>query len=127
MAKRAAESIPTEGKRKCVSQRSILKFFKPEGTSASELPSSSGTVITPDFYGIRLFDDTDISSATGLQKEFRSYWNEKAREICGDRSIRGKLQSKAAIQGTIYTSWTLHKTHLLQLQVDELQEEAKKI
>ena len=127
MAKRAAESIPTEGKRKCVSQRSILKFFKPEGTSASELPSSSGTVITPDFYGIRLFDDTDISSATGLQKEFRSYWNEKAHEICADRSIRGKLQSKAAIQGTIYTSWTLHKTHLLQLQVDELQEEAKKI
>ena len=43
-----------------------------------------------------------------------------------DRSIHGKLQSKAAIQGTIYTSWTLHKTHL-QLQVDELQDEAKKI
>lgn len=101
MAKRPAESIPTEGKRKCVSQRSILKFFKPEGTSAGEIPSSLGTVITPDFYGIHLYDDAEISSANGLQKEFRSYWNSKAHEICADRSIRGKLQSKAAISSKV--------------------------
>ena len=34
---------------------------------------------------------------------------------------------KAAIQGSIYTSWYLHKTHLLELQVEEIRDEAKRI
>ena len=36
------------------------------------------------------------------------------------------MQSKAAIQDSIYTSWYFHKTHLLELQVEQIREEAYK-
>ena len=78
------------------------------------------------YYGIHVYSDVEINKAVGLQKQFKTFWNEKAlSEICADKTCRGRLQSKTAIQGTIYTSWTLHKTHLLQLQAEELQEEGK--
>ena len=76
---------------------------------------------------INLYTEADISSAVGLQRDFRTYWNDKAHEICADKTIRAHLGSKAAIQGTIYTSWTLHKTHLLELQAEELQGVAKQL
>lgn len=89
--------------------------------------TSSQIVVTPQYYGIHIYSDAEIDKAVGLQKQFKTFWNEKAHEICTDKTIRARLQSKAAIQGTIYTSWTLHKTHILQLQAEELQEEAKMV
>ena len=41
--------------------------------------------------------------------------------------MRRKLQNKFAIQGAIYSSWTLHKTSLLQLKAEQVQEDAKKV
>jgi len=34
----------------------------------------------------------------------------KAGELCKDKSMKGKLRNKIALQGAIYTSWALHKT-----------------
>ena len=73
------------------------------------------TSVTPEYYGIHLYSTAEISSATGLQKQFRSFWNEKAQELCAYKTVRAKLHHKSAIHGAICASWTLHKTHLLQL------------
>ena len=44
----------------------------------------------------------------------------KVKELCLDKGVRHKMNDKSGIQGAINTSWTIHKTDLLQLQVDEL-------
>lgn len=127
MAKRGPQGNVGGGaqKKKC-SQMSLMTYFKPAQANQST-PSTSSTVVTPGYYGINLYTEADISSAVGLQRDFRTYWNDKAHEICADKTIRAHLGSKAAIQGTIYTSWTLHKTHLLELQAEELQGVAKQL
>ena len=126
MAKRGPQGNVSGGaqKKKC-SQQSLMNYFKPNELASR--PSTSQTVVTPGYYGINLYTEADINSAVGLQRDFRTYWNDKAHEICADKTIRAHLGSKAAIQGTIYTSWTLHKTHLLEMQAEELQGEAKNI
>ena len=40
--------------------------------------------------------------------------------LCKDEKARSKLKDKAGIQGTINTIWTLHKSDLLKIQVEEL-------
>ena len=81
----------------------------------------------PGYYGLNLYTEADISSGVGLQRDFRTYWNDKVHEICADKTIRAHLGSKAAIQGTIYTLWTLHKTHLREVQAEELQVVAEQL
>ena len=129
MAKRGpVRNLAGEGpSKKKVTQQSLKRFFKSVQEGNQSTPSTSPTVATPQYYGVHIYTETEISSAVGLQKEFRIFWNEKAKEVCAEKSVRAYLGNKAAIQGTIYSSWTLHKTHLLRLQVEELQEEAKKI
>ena len=126
MSKRKAENYPEDPqKRPCTSQATMFKYFQP-ATCGEHSEARPSTVMTPDYYGIHLYTATEMSSATGLQKNFRTFWNEKARELCADKSVRAKLHSKTAIQGAICASWTLHKTHLLQLQVEEVEDLAKR-
>ena len=138
MAKRGAEAggagSSRPKKKQCTTQLSLKSFFKPaldkEGSTSNKEGSSTSQakiVASPMFYGIHVYSELEISKAVGLQKQFQTFWNEKAHEICADKSLRARLQSKAAIQGSIYTSWYLHKTHLLELQAEDIREEAKKI
>ena len=127
MSKRKAENYPDDPqKRPCASQASLFKYYQP-ATSGEQSEVRPSSVVTPEYYGINLYTAAEISSANGLQKQFRNFWNEKARELCADRSVRAKLHNKTAIQGAICASWTLHKTHLLQLQVEEVEALAKKV
>ena len=131
MSKRkASSSVEVEdklGQKKARSdntvQTTMFKFFQP--STPSQTPMLT-VATTPESYGIHIYTPTEISKSQGLQQMFRKYWNEKAHELCADTSIRCKLKNKSAIQGAIYCSWTLHKTHLLQLQAEELQEDVKR-
>ena len=114
-------------KRACGAQTTIFKFFKPSSSSDEVHKHSYTAVTTPESYGIHMYTSTEVSSAQGLQQSFRKFWNEKALELCSDSVTRCKLKNKAAIQGAIHLSWTLHKTDLLKLQAEEMGEDMKLI
>lgn len=66
------------------------------------------------------YSEGDIADSSGLDKEYKQFWNAKAAELCHDKAVRHKLKDKGAIQGAINSLWTLHKSDLLQLQADEV-------
>ena len=78
-------------------------------------PVSSGLM-----YGLKTYRQEEISKVDGLERNFREYWNSEAGELCADKSVRAMLGNKTAIQGAIHTSWTIPKSSLLQVKVDEL-------
>lgn len=128
MAKRAGTEYLKGSKSKKKKLTNLnSKLSSPSTCHSTNESTSHNVTVSPEYYGIHIYTEEELSSSTGLQKQFRIYWNEKANEICSDKSIRSKLHNKAAIQGTIYTSWSLHKTHLLQLQVEEFEAQAKKV
>ena len=61
------------------------------------------------YLGIHIFADEDVAESSGLDKEYKLFWNAKATELCQDKAVRHKLKDKAAIQGAINTAWTLQK------------------
>lgn len=118
------DSVP-EGpaiKRKCTSQvqTTLHKFFPSEGEKAGPSTSSQTITLAPESYGIHMFTEDQIDRASGLERDYLHFWNSKARELCRSKEARSKLGNKVAIQGAITASWALHKTHLLQLQAEEL-------
>ena len=128
-------------KRPC-KQPTIHKYFRGESPADGDVSeiviesaqSSSKNVLayvaerTPEFLGIRVYTREQIEEITGLQQDFKQFWNEKAVELCRDQSVCGKLQgNKTAIQGAIHTSWILHKTSLLELKAEKLQEDLKMV
>jgi len=80
---------------------------------------------TPQSYGIHTYSEAEIQQSKDLSQEFRKFWNEKAGELCKDKSVKGKLRNKIALQGAIYTSWSLHKTNLPQVKAEEVQAKAR--
>ena len=70
--------------------------------------------------------ETLIDKACGLNQHRLRFWNDKAAEICSDRSTLLALgNNREAVEGAIHSSWTLHKTSLLELQLEELEEKEK--
>ena len=125
MAKRKAEEISDETKRRCNVQTTMFRYFQSPTSSHQSSSPRPSIAMTPQAYGIHCYTDEEIAGAKGLQKTFRKFWNAKASELCSNREVRAKLQKKTAIQGAIYSSWALEKTLHLQLQAEEVQEEAK--
>ena len=121
----SAESKPPKKRRQQLTLHNFFKKTTDEDGAASA--TSNPPLIaaeTPESIGFHVYSRDEIKSFEGLQREFREFWNHKAAEICADKAACAKLRSnKQAIQGAIYSSWTLHKTDLLELRVDELQEE----
>ena len=63
-----------------------------------------------------------------LKQDYLKFWNDKAAELCGDKSVREKFgTNKKAIMGAINSSWTLQRTDILRLQAEEVIEAAKKV
>ena len=48
-------------------------------------------------------------------------------ELCRDKQVRHKLRDKSAIQGAINTSWIIHKTDLLKLEVDKMEDSISQV
>ena len=118
MAKREAENLLISSppqKRACI-QSSLHNFFSSSGSTSKP----TFVEYTPEYLGIHLFSEQEISEVGVLEINYRRFWNEKVMELCEDKHVRHKLKDKSAIQGAINTSWTLHKSDLLALQVDEL-------
>lgn len=93
MSKRKQKTPATPAsKKKCTGsvQLSIKNFFKPVVTSEEgdqPVPTtSSQIVVIPQYYEIHIYSDAEIDKAVGLQKQFKTVWNEKAREICSDKT-----------------------------------------
>ena len=110
-------------------QTTLTTYFQASGPSGSK-PVESGAsgskpVITaiPQDFGIHIYTTQEIEGRVGLAKEYRKYWNEKAREYCLDKRLMSKMDG-TAVKGAINTSWILHKSKLLLHQADELVEKA---
>ena len=109
----------------CQSQRDILGS---QACSSSKTLSTVTVPVTPQDFGIHMFTLPQIQNSAGMLKEYRLFWNEKARDLCSDVTVtKEKLKDKVEIQGAINVAWTMHKSSLLQMQADEIQEEAKTI
>ena len=129
MSKRAADlqAVASNPKKSKV-QSTLFKFFEKPQEQASSSKSDRKTLdYSPQNYGIYIYSRDEIQKADGLSQEFRKFWNEKAVQLCKDKSVRDKLHHKKAIEGAIYTSWRFQSTHLLQLQAEEVIEEAKSL
>ena len=101
-------------------QLSLHRFFKSNPSEGSTGDSAAG-VITPEYFGIHIYTNTKIEDAAGLEKDYRTFWNEKAIDMCSDKYTRAKLsRDKVAVQGAINTSCTLHKVELLELKAEEM-------
>ena len=90
-------------------------FFKGGGTSKPRTVD-----FTPEYLGLKMYTSKDIDESSGFDKQYKEFWNAKASELCQDKTVRHKLKDKSAIQGAINTSWTLHKSDLLELEAEEL-------
>ncbi len=122
MSKRASRDIPTPARKQPRSssgttQSTLQMFFK---NPSGETSRPTTVAVTPQYLGIHMFSEKVIAESTGLDKDYKEFWNAKAAELCQDKAVRHKLRDKPAIQGAINTSWSLHKSDLLQLQAQEL-------
>ena len=130
MSKRSKSDVPTSTpKRPCTAQATLMKYFK-ESEQQDGASSSSRKVIatTPESYGLKVYSKSEIESASGLKQEYLKFWNDKAAELCEDKSVRAKLSTnKKRIMGAINTSWTLQRTEILQIHAEEVIEAAKRV
>ena len=128
MAKRGSTTSEIETRKqpckKSLLQASLFKFYKPdEGSSLKPRPPP--VLPTPSKFNIHLYSEDEIERARGLNKRRLRFWNDKAVEICSDKSITDELNNnREAIEGAIHSSWTLHKTGLMELDVEELEDKA---
>ena len=124
MSKRGLSEDQGQGSSSCAKkskvQSTMHRFFQSEPFSSSSQGVQPTITFSPDSLGIHMYSSEDIQEAKGMEKDFRIFWNAKASELCSDKSVRCKLRDRVAIQGAIHTSWTLHKTTLLQLRSEEL-------
>ena len=115
----------SEQKKVCKVQSTLFKFFTPQENPSSSKALRETLDFSPHQYGIHVYSQDEIKSAIGLKQEFRKFWNEKAVELCKEKTVRDQLHNKNAIEGAIYSSWRLQCTHLLQLQAEEVIKEAE--
>ena len=123
MAKRvSSEASPAAKKRpcssKCTTQSTLHMFFK--NHDGDKKPKPKTIEYSPEFFGLHMYSEEDIHTSVGLDKTYKEFWNAKVQELCKDEKARHKLKDKAGIQGAINTIWTLHKSDLLKIQVEEL-------
>ena len=119
---KSCEDVPVKPKR----QRTLDNFFYPESSSSSTcqprfVPSD------PQARGIHIYSAEEIAKAAGMKKDCRLFWNSEAMKVCSSEHAITRLASNQEIEGAINTSWTLHKTRLLQLKVEELYVKASQI
>ena len=113
-------------------QATLFNYYEAgqEGPSSSKDKVKEKPKIArdPSSYGIHVYTQSEIDKSQGNNKEFRKFWNDKAFELCSHRVVTSTLQdNRAAIEGAIYTSWTLHKTSLLELRMEEIENKCLKV
>ena len=121
--KRKSDECHPSGTKRCSStvQLSLDRFLKRSSNCDGVADTNNAPVITPEYFGIRIYTTAEIQSAEGFEKAYRSFWNEKALSMCLNKFTRVKLsQDKLAVHGAINTSWTLHKVDLLELKAEEM-------
>lgn len=72
---------------------------------------------------LKLYSQEDINSASGLEKKWCEFWNEKAKQLAKNKKTR--QQSKTALAGIIDVSWTLHKTSMLETEAKKILDDEK--
>ena len=76
------EEVPK--KKPCLVQSSLFMFYKhQEGAGPGRAPKDRPTTlpVSPTF-NIRLYSESEIENATGLNKQRLKLWNDKAVELC---------------------------------------------
>ena len=69
---------------------------------------------------VKIFSSKEIGEAQGLEKIRRKFWNERAEELCQDRTL--KKWKATAIHGVIDTAWVLKKTVVLVVEANNTQD-----
>lgn len=132
MSKRSAKAdshaTTKSNKRSCTGsgkQTTLFKYYE----KSSGISSSMKTVVdvTPESLGVKIYTKEEKEASSGLKKTYLQFWNDKARELCQDKSVWEKMKgNKRAFMGAINCSWTIHRTEIIQLQAEEVIELASK-
>ena len=121
------EEVPK--KKPCLVQSSLFMFYKHQaGTGPGRAPKDRPTrlPVSPSTFNIRIYYVSEIENATGLNKQGLKFWNDKAVELCSDKSITDYLHNnREAIEGAIHSTWVMNKTSILELKAEEMEEKAK--
>ena len=92
-------------------QRTMTSFF---GAKSSPTARYATAAVRK---GVHIYSEQDILRSSGAEKERRTWWNEKAKEICEDPKhamLRGE-----AIDQKLHEEWRLHKAaKMLQEETD---------
>ena len=126
----ASSCSPPPRKKLCssaVHQSTLHNFFQPL-TPAKGLQSQVKVIKrTPKSVGLHVYSKEDITKATGLDKAYKTFWNEQITDIFNDPAMSSRLQDKEMIQGAINILWVLHKTSCLEVLCQEVEVLATKL
>ena len=75
----------------------MFKYFKPQ--KQGESFHSKTVQVTPATYGIKLYSTSEIDGASGLQKEYFKFWNDKAAELCKHKDVTLKFHNNKSNYG----------------------------
>ena len=104
MAERLAGDSSSPPRKK---QATLHAFFSGESSKSNQYPHSileSPQIVT----GIHTYDTRSIDGSSGLQKDYKLFWNREVEILC-NKAVRQKLKAKKEIESAINTKWTLHK------------------
>ena len=123
MASRKSKSPsppPPKKARVTTVQATLHKFFS---TSTGTVSRKHATIVkdSPSLMGLHMYSDKEIESSQGMDKHYKVFWNEQAVEMCREPALRDKLKDKTGFQAAINCTWTLKKSQLFEVQVQELQ------
>ena len=83
------------------SQPSLFHFFSP---TSGECSMSTRPVFvdqsSPEYLGIHIYSAKEISESSGLDRDYKEYWNEHVVNLCKDPTVRKKLKDKAILLGS---------------------------
>ena len=125
----ASSCSPPPRKKVCsaVHQSTLHNFFQPLTPAKGSQSQVKVIKRTPKSLGLHVYSIEDITKATGLDKAYKTFWNEQITDIFNDPAMSNRLQDKEMIQGAINISWVLHKTSCLEVLCQEVEVLANKL
>ena len=129
MSKRSARASTAQSSKRARTATGQTTLFRYCDTTSG---ASSGTQtkphVTQERPDIKIYTKEEIEDASGMKKIYLQFWNDKANELWKDKEVREKMKdNKRAFMGAINVSWTIHRTEVIHLQVEEVIELAGQV
>ena len=91
MSKRKSKEVqpPAKKQPKSATQSTLHNFFG--RCTGGNMAHPRTLKCTPQLLGTHMFSAEDNSSSTGIDKDYKEFWNAQAIDLCGNEDVRHKL------------------------------------